>query len=387
MSQRTPSVCPSPSDIAAPLGHLLVVSLEQAVAAPFCTVRLADAGARVIKVERPEGDFARRYDDVVHGESAYFVWLNRGKESIVLDIKQPQDYALLQRLIGRADVFVQNLAPGATARYGLDSDTLRQANPRLITCDISGYGESGPYSSMKAYDLLIQCETALVDISGGPGEAGRVGVSIADICCGMNAYAGILQALIERAHTGRGKGLAVSLFDGLAEWMSVPLLHHDYSGKAPERLGINHATIAPYGAYQTRDHKRLVLAVQNDREWQAFCAAVLGRSELVGDPRFLSNTQRCAHRQALDAAINHVLHRLTSEELAERLRLAKIAFGVVNSVADFSRHPQLRRVSVETPSGPVEMPAPPVIERGENRPLRAVPGLGADSERIRHEFA
>lgn len=382
-----PSAYPSPSDETPPLGHLLVVSLEQAVAAPLCTARLADAGARVIKVERPEGDFARKYDDVVHGESAYFVWLNRGKESIVLDFTQPEDSALLHRLIGRADVFVQNLAPGAAARHGFRSDALRQTHPRLITCDISGYGESGPYSGMKAYDLLIQCETALVDISGGPGEAGRVGVSIADICCGMNACAGILQALIERARTGHGKGIAVSLFDGLAEWMSVPLLHQDYAGKAPERLGISHASIAPYGAYRTRDGKRLVLAVQNDREWQSFCVKVLAKTELVLDPRFLSNSQRCIHRQALDAAINQVLGGLTSEELAERLQRASIAFGAVNSVADFSRHPQLRRVRVETASGPVEMPAPPVIERDQARSLGAVPGLGANSEDIRREFA
>ena len=373
--------------MAGPLEHLLIVSLEQAVAAPFCTARLADAGARVIKIERAEGDFARGYDDVVHGESAYFVWLNRGKESIVLDIKQPQDHALLRRLIDRADVFVQNLAPGSVERHGLGFEALRASNPRLITCDISGYGESGPYRDMKAYDLLIQCETALADISGGPGEAGRVGVSIADICCGMNAYAAILQALIERERTGLGKGLAISLFDGLADWMTVPLLHQDYSGRAPERLGINHATIAPYGAYLARDGKRLVIAVQNEREWESFCREVLEEPRLVDDSRFLSNSQRCANRMALDAEIDQVLRRLSSQEFADRLKRARIAFGALNSVAEFSRHPQLRRVSVETPTGPVKMPAPPVIERGEQRVPGPVPALGADGARIRHEFA
>lgn len=378
---------PSLSKMAA-LENLLIVSLEQAVAAPLCTARFADAGARVIKVERPDGgDFARQYDAVVHGESAYFVWLNRGKESVVLDIKQPDEQALLMRMIARADVFIQNLAPGAAARCGLGSDVLRALNPRLITCDISGYGDNGPYSDMKAYDLLIQCETALVAVSGGPTELGRVGVSVADICCGMNAHAGILQALIERERTGQGKSLTISLFDGLADWMTVPLLHQEYTGRAPERLGVSHATIAPYGAYAARDGKQLVFAVQNEREWRSFCTVVMGKSELSHDPRFANNSRRCENRQALDALIKQVLHELTSQELADRLRQAEIAFGSLNTVADLSRHPQLRRVTVQTPTGPVEMPAPPVIERGKTQALRPVPALGADSERIRREFA
>jgi itaconate CoA-transferase len=370
-----------------PLDDLLVVSLEQAVAAPLCTARLADAGARVIKVERSEGDFARGYDAVVHGESAYFVWLNRGKESLVLDIKQPHDHALLKRLIARADVFVQNLAPGAAERSGLGSEALRAAHPQLITCDISGYGESGPYRHMKAYDLLIQCETALVAVSGGPTEMGRVGVSVADICAGMNACAGILQALIERKRTGHGKGIAVSLFDGLADWMTVPLLHQDYAGQPPQRVGIGHATIAPYGAYRARDGKPLILAIQNEREWRSFCETVLAQPRLADDPRFITNSQRCLYRQALDAKIHEVLQGMSGQVLAERLERARIAVGALNSVADFSRHPHLRRVTVDTPSGPVNMPAPPVIERGATRSLRRVPALGADSERIRKEFA
>jgi itaconate CoA-transferase len=385
MSPPTPSACPSPSERTGPLSDLLVVALEQAVAAPLCTLRLADAGARVIKIERAEGDFAREYDAVVHGQSAYFVWLNRGKESLVLDIKQPDEQALLRRLIARADVFIQNLAPGAAARYGFGADVLRATHPRLITCDISGYGDTGPYRDMKAYDLLIQCETGLVAVSGGPTEMGRVGVSVADICCGMNAYAGILQALIDRERTGVGKALAVSLFDGLAEWMTVPLLHQDYAGRAPERVGIGHATIAPYGAYRISDGRQIVLAIQNEREWRAFCTGVLGRAELTDDPRFSSNSHRCANRAALDAILNEVLPGLSREELSERLMRAQIAFGALNSVADLSRHSQLRRVTVQTPAGPVELPAPPMIEQGQS--LRPVPALGADSERIRREFA
>jgi itaconate CoA-transferase len=369
------------------LDNILVVSVEQAVAGPLCTARLADAGARVIKVERGEGDFARTYDDVVHGESAYFVWLNRGKQSVVLDIKEANDSALLRRMIGHADVFLQNLAPGAAQRCGLGSDAFRALNPRLITCDISGYGESGPYRDKKAYDLLIQCETALVAVTGSPAEAGRVGVSVADICCGMNAHAGILQALYERERTGHGKSISISLFDGLADWMTVPLLHHEHTGESPGRIGINHPTIAPYGVYAAGDGGQLVISVQNEREWKSFCATVLGRADLAQDPRFLSNGQRCAHRSALAAAITQVFQSISSAELAERLTRANIAFGALNSVADFARHPHLRRVTVSTPSGPVDMPAPPVIERGTTSLLRGVPALGADSDRIRKEFA
>lgn len=370
-----------------PLDNLLVVSVEQAVAAPLCTARLADAGARVIKVERAEGDFARAYDDVVGGESAYFVWLNRGKESIVLDIKRPTDIAMLRRMAGQADVFVQNLAPGAARRSGLGSDALRALNPRLITCDISGYSQAGPYHQRKAYDLIIQCETALVSVSGGPTEKGRVGVSIADICCGMNAHAGILQALIERERTGHGKSITVSLFDGLAEWMTVPLLHQEYTGNPPPRIGINHSSIAPYGVYRTGDGDEVVISVQNEREWKSFCETVIRRPELTGEPRFLSNAQRCANRPALSGIISQVLQGLSGTELADRLAQANIAFGALNSVADFARHPHLRRVTVDTPSGPVDLPAPPVFDGIEAKGFRPVPALGADSERVRREFA
>ena len=370
-----------------PLDGLLVVAVEQAVAAPYCSSRLADAGARVIKVERAEGDFARNYDHVANGESAYFVWLNRGKESVCLDIKDPEDAALLQRILRRADVYIQNLAPGAAARSGFDSGALREQNPRLITVDISGYGESGPYREMKAYDLLVQCETGLASITGAPERPGRVGVSVCDIACGMNAHAGVLQALLERERTGRGKGLSVSLFDALADWMTVPLLHQDYTGEAPLRVGLNHPSIAPYGAYSCRGGDQVVISIQNNREWRTFCEQVLQRPDLAEDPLYCNNVERCANRPALDGEINKVFGALARSELVDRLFQARIAFGSVNSVADLSRHDQLRRTSVDTPSGLVDLVAPPVILADGDPPLRPVPALGQDTERVREEFS
>jgi crotonobetainyl-CoA:carnitine CoA-transferase CaiB-like acyl-CoA transferase len=373
--------------MAMPLDGLLVIALEQAVAAPYCSSRLADAGARVIKVERDEGDFARHYDHVANGESAYFVWLNRGKESVCLDIKDPEDAALLQRMVQRADVFIQNLAPGAAARAGFDSGDLRERNARLITVDISGYGDRGPYREMKAYDLLVQCETGLAAITGAPERPGRVGVSVCDIACGMYAHAGVLQALLERERTGLGQGLSVSLFDALADWMTVPLLHQDYGGKAPERVGLNHPSIAPYGAYTCRDGDQVVISIQNNREWRNLCEQVLGRPDMVQDPLFRDNVDRCANRPALDARIEAVFGSISRGELVDRLFAARIAFGSVNSVADLSNHRQLRRAVVETPSGPVDTVAPPVQRDGGDGPLRPVPALGQHSSQIRQEFA
>ena len=374
--------------MAGPLDGVLVVALEQAVAAPFCTSRLADAGARVIKVERPEGDFARDYDHVAHGESAYFVWLNRGKQSLVLDIKAGADAALLHRILGRADVFVQNLAPGAAARAGFGAEALRGPNPRLITCDISGYGEDGPYREMKAYDFLIQCESGLASVTGAPDAPGRVGVSVADIASGMYAHAAILEALYARERSGRGQALAMSMFDALADWMTVPLLHQDYGGRAPQRVGLSHPSIAPYGAFPTGDGKQVVLGVQNEREWAALCREVLGDESLVGDRRFASNDLRVANRPALDAIIAGVFRGLTKAGVVGRLRTAKIAFASLNSVKDFSRHPQLRRMEAPTPSGPVALPAPPARRRDEPFPAPgAVPALGQHSQAIRAEFA
>lgn len=366
---------------------LLVVSLEQAVAAPLCTARLADAGARVIKIERAEGDFARGYDSVVHGESAYFVWLNRGKESLVADLKNPADRDLIERIIARADVFVQNLAPGAAERLGLGAEALRARYPRLISCAISGYGDAGPYRDMKAYDLLIQCEAGLASITGTPDAPGRVGVSAADIACGMNAHAAILEALIRRDRSGIGSALSVSLFDGIADWMAVPLLHADYAGTAPERVGIAHPSIAPYGAYGARDGKQVVIAVQNEREWAALCHSVLSDAALAVDPRFASNAQRCRHRADLAAALDPAFAALDSEDLVARLKAAGIAFGRLNSVAQFSAHPQLRRVTVDTPSGPADIPAPPVLIDGRAPVLGAVPALGASTAALTAEFA
>ncbi len=366
------------------LDGILAVSVEQAVAAPYCTSRLADAGARVIKIERPEGDFARNYDHVAHGESAYFVWLNRGKESIALDLKKEAN--LLHRMIAKADIFVQNLAPGAAERAGFGSKTLRERYPRLITCDISGYGDTGPYRDMKAYDLLIQCETGLASITGVPESPGRVGVSVADIACGMYAHAAILEALLERERTGKGQGLAVSLFDAIADWMTVPLLHHDYVGKAPRRTGLNHPSIAPYGAYACGDGREIVIAIQNEREWAAFCASVLRQTDLATHELFNSNTARVANRAALDEIINAVFGGMIRDEAIVRLRQAGIAFGSLNSVADFSSHPQLRRMQVETPSGPVSGPARPALYSGGTFQARAVPVLDEHGAALREEF-
>jgi len=370
------------------LDGILVVSLEQAVAAPFCTCRLADAGARVIKIERAEGDFAREYDHVVHGESAYFVWLNRGKQSLVLDFKSPEDAALLTRIIAKADVLVQNLAPGAAARAGFGSEAMRAANPRLITCDISGYGETGPYAQMKAYDLLIQCESGLASVTGSADAPGRVGVSVADIASGMYAHAAILEALLERERTGRGKGVAVSMFDALADWMTVPLLHHDYARRAPARVGLSHPSIAPYGAFPTQDGKQVVLGVQNEREWKALCAEVLGDARLAEDPRFVSNLLRVQNRIPLDAIISNIFRGLPKAAVVGRLRSAKIAFASLNGVKDLSSHPQLRRMEIASPTGPVALPAPPPLWRDEETPsLGTSPALGEHTQALREEFA
>jgi crotonobetainyl-CoA:carnitine CoA-transferase CaiB-like acyl-CoA transferase len=362
----------------------LVVSIEQAVAAPLCTSRLAMAGARVIKVERPEGDFARGYDQAVKGESAYFVWLNHGKQSLVLDLKSRNDVDFLLRIISQADVLVQNLAPGATQRLGLGSEQLCEKFPRLVACDISGYGESGPYRDMKAYDLLVQCETGLAAITGSPDEPGRVGVSIADIACGLSAYARILESLLARQKTGAGCRVEVSLFGSLADWMNVPYLQQVYGGKAPTRVGINHPTIAPYGAYQTGDGATLVIGIQNDREFRRFCEVVCAKPELAADPSFAHNPQRVLNRQALDAEINLVFRGLGKKALIERLVEAAIAFSSLNSVEEFSQHPQLQLLTVDTAAGPVDIIAPWGSARSGH--YNRVPGLGEHSDAIRAEF-
>jgi itaconate CoA-transferase len=370
-----------------PLKGILVVSVERAVAAPYASSRLADAGARVIKIERPEGDFARGYDTAAKGLSSYFVWLNRGKESLVADIKNPDDAALLHRILSQADVFIQNLAPGAAARSGFGSEDLRAKYPRLITVDISGYGETGEYSNMKAYDLLVQAESGLASITGHPAGPGRVGVSACDIACGMAAHAGILEALIERGITGKGKGLQVSLFDGMADWMNVPLLYFEGTGKAPERMGLAHPSICPYGAFATADNVVVLISIQNEREWVDFCTHFMDDPNLPKRPGFESNVARVTNRQTVDAAVAAQFGRLTKQEATAKLNAGRTAFGLVNDIAAFARHPALRRAIVDTPNGPVSIAAPPVVSSDGIRALGPVPAIGEQSAAIRSEFA
>ena len=367
------------------LSGVLVVALEQAVAAPLATCRLADAGARVIKLERASGDFARTYDTHANGQSAYFAWLNRGKESLVVDIKRPEDRALVLRILARADVFVQNLAAGAAARAGLGSAALRERFPRLVTCDVSGYGERGPYADMKAYDLLVQAEAGLVSINGAPGEYGRVGVSICDYATGLSAALGINEALARRERTGRGSAVKVSLFDVMAELMSVPLLQHDYAGAGPTRVGLAHPSIVPYGGFATADGTTLVISVQNDREWEAFASSVLDRPQLVADPRFATNPARLEHRAEVDGMVQAFFAEHGHAEMAAKLRAARIAYGAVNDLAGLSAHPQLRRLTVASETGEVAMPAHPNAAQ-EQRGVPSLPRVGEHSARIRAEF-
>lgn len=358
-----------------PLEGLTVIAVEQAVAAPFCSARLADAGARVIKIERPEGDFARGYDDVASGLSSYFVWLNRGKESVVLDLASTEGKDRLRSLVAGADVLVQNLKPGALARLGLGCDVLRRANPRLITCSISGYGEGGPLAERKAYDLLIQAESGLCSITGGPGEPARVGISIVDIATGATAHAAVLEALIARGITGQGAAIDVSMFDVMADWLTVPLLHAE-GGKPPRRIGLAHPSIAPYGVFTTDDRKALLISIQSDREWAIFCMAFLERPDAVTDARFSTNVARVANRAETDAMVAHAFAAMGEIEAVRRLTAANIAFASVNDMAALSRHPHLRRAAVDTPAGEVRFPAPAAVFDGMPRSLGAVPALG-----------
>ncbi|WP_326656905.1 CaiB/BaiF CoA transferase family protein [Streptomyces sp. NBC_00385] len=372
-----------------PLAGITVVSLEQAVAAPFATRQLADLGARVIKVERPGGgDFARRYDTTVHGQASYFVWLNRSKESLTLDLKEPEGRGILDELIATADVFVQNLAPGAADRMGLGAAALQARHPSLITCTVSGYGTSGSWSGRKAYDLLVQCQTGLLSITGSPDEPARSGISVADIAGGMYAYSGILSALFTRATTGRAPAVEVSLFDALAEWMSQPAYYTRYGGTQPPRIGAQHATIAPYGPFTAADGKDVMLSIQNEREWDALCVTVLGLPGLVDDPRFRTGPDRVAHREELNAIVAARFADLGSEEAGELLDRAAIANAGVNSVAEFLDHPALverdrwRDVSVPGAPGPVHALLPPVDLGGVVPRMDPVPEAGRHTERI-----
>ena len=368
------------------LDGLLVVALEQAVAAPYCSCKLADGGARVIKVERAEGDFARFYDAAVHGMSSYFAWLNRGKQSLVADIKQPADAALLHRLLAQADVFIQNLAPGAAERAGFGSGALRERYPRLITVDISGYGEDNAYADMKAYDLLVQAEAGLAGITGHPAGPGRVGVSVCDIACGMAAHAGVLEALIARGRTGQGRALKVSLFDGMADWMNVPLLYFEGTGRMPARVGLAHPSICPYGAFGTQDGASILISIQNEREWQAFCTHVMDDADLPSRPGFGSNTARVANRVAVDGHVAARFAALSRAEAASRLGAANTAFGFVNDLQAFARHPALRRIEVGTPGGMATLAAPPVLYAEQPQAFGPVPAIGEHTAAIRAEF-
>jgi len=357
-----------------PLAGLTVLAVEQAVAAPFCTARLADAGARVIKIERPEGDFARGYDDVAAGQSSYFVWLNRGKESLVVDLASPTGNAALRALLPQTDVLVQNLKPGALERMGFGPEALRRLYPRMIVCSISGYGESGPLADRKAYDLLIQAEAGLASITGSPGEPARVGISIVDIATGATAHAAVLEALIGRAASGQGADIRISMFDVMADWLTVPLLQQE-GGKPPGRVGLAHPSIAPYGAFSTKDNKTILISIQSDREWVELCAAFLDQPEAGQDVSFATNVARTKNRAETDALVAGAFARYDEGEAKARLINANVAFASVNDIAALSAHPHLRRINVDTPSGPVSYPAPAPIVVGAPRSYGAVPEL------------
>ncbi|HEV7335497.1 MAG TPA: CaiB/BaiF CoA-transferase family protein [Bosea sp. (in: a-proteobacteria)] len=369
------------------LEGILVVALEQAVAAPIASCRLADAGARIIKLERAEGDFSRGYDDYAEGLSSYFVWINRGKESCRVDLKDPNDLALVETMLGEADVFVQNLAPGATGRLGIGSAELRQRYPKLITCDISGYAPGTPHYTRKAYDLLIQAEAGLSAITGSENSGPmRIGVSIADIATGNAAYAAILEALLRRARTGQGSQIQLSLFDTIADLMNVPYLTRRYGGIEPPKLGLAHPSIAPYGVFRLADAE-VLLAVQSEPEWRILAREVLRDEALADDPRFASNVLRVRNRAALDAAIQVILAPRSFAETTAALDKARIAYGTVSHVGDLISHPAATALPVETQNGPVEVLAPPAIVDGKRTVMRRVPALGEHEAALRREFA
>jgi crotonobetainyl-CoA:carnitine CoA-transferase CaiB-like acyl-CoA transferase len=373
--------------MALPLEGITVVSIEQAVAAPFATRQLADLGARVIKVERPGvGDFARGYDESIQGQSSYFVWINRSKESLSVDLKSAEGRAVVQRLLGDADVFVQNLAPGAAKRLGLDAETLQAANPRLIVCDITGFGSTGPWWDHKAYDLLVQCETGLVSLTGPPEFPAKAGISVADIAAGMYAYSGILTALLQRATTGVALALEVSLFEALAEWMGSPMYYTEGSGRQPDRVGIEHATIAPYGPYTCGDGTVILVGIQNDREWRAFCRTVLGDAAIAEDPRFVRNSDRVAHRAELKETISARFATLSQDEADRLLTEADVAHARVNSVQGLLDHPVLsgrdRWRQVDTPGGKIPALLPPTSIRGVDPRMDPVPAVGEHTDAI-----
>ncbi|MBW3098961.1 CaiB/BaiF CoA transferase family protein [Pseudohoeflea coraliihabitans] len=369
------------------LEGLTVVSVEHAVAAPYASVKLADAGARVIKVERPEGDFARNYDALAAGNSAYFVWLNRGKESIALNLKDDADKAVLAALLEDADILIQNLGPGVMDRLGFGASSLRARLPKLIICSISGYGSDGPRARQKAYDLLIQAESGLSAITGTPEEPARVGVSVCDIAAGMTAYQAILEALIGRAASGEGRHIEVSLFHAMADWLNVPYLQYRYGGKPPQRQGLRHPTIAPYGIFTCGDGKELLISVQNDREWRALCTA-LNIGDLADDPLFRTNNARVANRDKVDGAIDTELGRRSREDNTALLDDARIAYGRLSDMEDLAQHPQSRFAGIDTDNGPLDILAPAAVIDGQRREnYGTVPQLDAHGADIRREIA
>jgi itaconate CoA-transferase len=374
-----------------PLQGITVVSLEQAVAAPFASRQLADLGARVIKIERPEvGDFARGYDETVKGQSAYFVWLNRSKESLTLDVKHPRAAEILARLIGSADVFIQNLAPGAAKRLGLSAEALLPKHPRLVVCDISGYGDSGPYSKKKAYDLLVQSEAGVLSLTGTEEAPAKVGISITDIGTGLHAYAAILAALYERERTGKGRRIEVTMFEAMVEWMGHPLYYTHFSGRAPKRSGPDHATIVPYGRFRAGDGKHVMFGIQNEREWASFCSGVLQKPELAKDPRYDNNTKRTAARAEVVALIEGVFAGLTAEDVVARLDSADIANARLNTPDEVWNHPQLqarkRWREVDSPVGPLPAVLPPASFEGVEARMDPIPKIGEHTERILAEL-
>jgi len=364
------------------LNGILVVALEQAVAAPYCTRLLAEGGARVVKLERPEGDFARAYDGVIHGESAYFVWLNSGKESIAVDLTQAADRALVLRMLSQADVFIQNLRPGAVERLGLGFAALHALNPALVMCSISGYGTQGPYADMKAYDALIQAETGLCSVTGPPGQPSKVGASICDIATGLSAYGEILKALFARQAGAAGSHVELSLFEVLSEWLAVPLAYLEYAGKLLGGTGMDHAQLAPYGAYAAADGP-IFLVIQNQREWVQFCRDGLGRAELAEDPRYRTNVLRVEHRDDLRADIEAVFTRYAQAELALKLNAAGIACGSINDLAGLRRHPALQRKTVVSSGHQVSL----VRRTGDGLRAAAVPAIDQHGAALRAEFA
>jgi formyl-CoA transferase len=362
-----------------PLEGITVIAVEQAVAAPFCSSRLADAGATVIKVERPEGDFARAYDAAAKGQSSYFVWLNRGKQSVVVDLSTKSGRAQLEELIAGADVLLQNLKPGSMDKLGFSLDRLKRDYPALICCTITGYGDEGPYAHRKAYDLLIQAESGLASITGGPEGPSRVGVSIVDVATGATAHASILEALFARTRTGKGADIRISMFDVMADWLAVPLLNSE-AGNPPKRMGLAHPSIAPYGVFRSRDGKDILISIQSEREWKKLCAEVLGQPNLPDDPRFADMLERVRNRAATDKVVGDVFGSLNRDELLKRLDDADIAFAEVNTMADLTVHPHLRRIEVDTPRGVVTYSAPAAIFVGEPRHYGPVPAIDEHAE-------